>query len=184
MAFISPLSISTPFLKPSAPFTSCNKCQCTRTITSKRITRRRSLHTIHMSDDPKPEETPTNPSDEVEPDSNIEISDLSLPNLRELFEGAGDPNCGQCSGKGEISCPVCQAKGFISLTMMDTVSSAPCRMCHGQCIIPCPSCRQIVYKSITWWDRIPSKEDDPDEKWREGPDGEPRIPWGDNPADS
>lgn len=128
-------------------------------------------------------------SGDSEPDENGESeavdsgpSDLALPDLRSLFEGAGDPECGQCTGKGETPCPVCDAKGFVSLSMMDTVSSSQCRMCKGKRSIPCPSCRQEVYKSVLWWDLIPSKEEDPDEQWREGPDGEPRIRWSDNPA--
>lgn len=118
--------------------------------------------------------------DREDPDTGA--SDLALPNLRELFAGAGRPGCEQCDGKGVIVCPVCDGKGYISLTMMDTTSSTQCRMCRGKRVIPCPSCRDIVYKSVVWWDQIPSEEDDPEEKWREGPDGEPRIPWSEPPA--
>lgn len=120
-------------------------------------------------------------TDQLQSTDDIEASDLALPNLRELFEGAGKPDCEQCSGKGEIQCPVCNAKGFITLTMMDTTSSSQCRMCRGQRIVPCPTCREMVYKSVLWWDQIPAQEDDPNEDWRRGPDG-PRISWGDPPA--
>lgn len=110
-------------------------------------------------------------------------SDLALPNLRDLFEAVGDPDCEQCGGAGWITCAVCDGKGFFTLTMMDTVSSTQCRMCRGQGKIPCPSCRAEVYDSVLWWDLIPSKEDDPEEKWRDGDeDGNPRISWGGNPA--
>ena len=118
---------------------------------------------------------------EVEDSDDVDASDLTLPNLRELFEGAGRPGCEQCDGEGEIECPVCAGKGFFSLSMMDTVSSAQCRMCRGQRNIPCPTCRDMVYKSVLWWDQIPSAEEDAEEKWRDGPDG-PRIRWGDPPA--
>lgn len=109
-------------------------------------------------------------------------SDLSLPDLRSLFAPSGDPNCEQCEGTGTVVCPVCTGTGYFTVTMMDTVSSSQCRLCKGQKYIPCPSCRQEVYESVLWWDLVPSKEDDPDEKWREGPDGEPRIKWNNNPA--
>ncbi len=129
-----------------------------------------------VGDQPKDEES----SARTEEDS--EASDLALPDLRALFESAGDPNCEQCTGSGITPCPVCDAKGFFSLTMMDTVSSSQCRLCKGKKNIPCPTCRAEVYKSVLWWDLIPSKEEDPEEKWREGPEWEPRFRWNDNPA--
>lgn len=115
-------------------------------------------------------------------DPDTDASDLALPDLKALFEPSGDPDCEQCEGAGLIVCPVCQGKGYITMTMMDTTSSTQCRMCKGKRFIPCPSCRAEVYKSVLWWDLIPSVEDDPEEKWREGPDGKPRIRWSDNPA--
>lgn len=116
------------------------------------------------------------------PPADTDSSDLALPDLKKLFDKAGDPDCEQCYGEGEIECVVCQGKGFITLTMMGTTSSSQCRMCKGRGKIPCPSCRAVVYKSVLWWDQIPSEEEDPDEKWREGPDGEPRIPWNKPPT--
>lgn len=107
-------------------------------------------------------------------------SNVSLPDLRRLIDGAGDPDCVQCHGSGQIRCAVCDGKGMLSLTMMDTTSASTCRLCQGRRIIPCPSCRSEVFRSVLWWDQIPSKEDDPDEKWRDGPDG-PRIGWGGPP---
>lgn len=112
-----------------------------------------------------------------------EASDLALPSLKALFAGAGDPNCEQCGGRGETGCAVCNATGFIKITMMDTVSSSQCRLCRGRRCIPCPTCRKEVYKTVLWWDLIPSKEEDPEENWRTGPDGEPRIRWTDNPGE-
>lgn len=129
--------------------------------------------------DPQPKETEGSSRD---PDG--DASDLTLPILKELFTGAGRPGCVQCDGKGVIPCPVCDAKGYIALTMMDTTSSAQCRLCRGGRSVPCPTCREIVYKSVVWWDQIPSQEEDPDEKWREGPDGNPRISWTEPPAGS
>lgn len=113
--------------------------------------------------------------------SDKDASDLSLPDLKELFAEGGDPGCEQCEGKGTISCPVCNGKGYFSLTMMDTTSATTCRMCRGRRSIPCPSCREAVFKSILWWDRIPSEDEDPNEDWRNGPDG-PRIEWGGPPT--
>lgn len=129
-----------------------------------------------MEENPKTDDRGNRDDDDSSP------SDLALPDLRELFEGAGKDGCEQCNGDGVIVCPVCNGKGFISFSMMDTVSTAQCRMCRGQRYVPCPSCRDEVYKSVLWWDLIPSPEDDPDEKWREGPDGQPRIRWGDDPS--
>lgn len=138
----------------------------------------------------------TAPADSSEPDPQSkekeesardlddEASDLALPILKELFAGAGKPGCEQCDGKGTIPCSVCDGKGYIALTMMDTTSSAQCRLCRGGRSIPCPTCRQIVYKSVVWWDEIPSQEEDPEEKWREGPDGNPRISWTEPPTGS
>lgn len=116
-------------------------------------------------------------------DEENDASGLVLPDLRSLFAGAGKEGCEQCGGSGEAPCPVCEAKGFVSVTMMDTVSSSQCRMCKGKRAIPCPSCRQEVYSSVLWWDLIPPKEEDSDEDWAEGPDGEPRLRWSSNPAD-
>lgn len=113
---------------------------------------------------------------------NKNVSELALPDLSSLFSSAGDPDCDVCHGDGVIPCVLCDGKGYFTLTMMDTVSSTQCRLCKGKRVIPCPSCRKEVYKSVLWWDLIPSKEDDPEENWREGPDGEPRIRWSDNPA--
>lgn len=108
-------------------------------------------------------------------------SDLALPDLQKLFYEKGDPDCQQCEGEGVITCPVCNGTGFLTLTMMDQTSSTTCRMCKGRRLIPCPSCRTLVFKSVLWWDQIPSEEDDPDETWRTGPDGQPRFPWGGPP---
>lgn len=112
-----------------------------------------------------------------------DVSDLSLPDLKQLFSSEGEPGCVQCEGKGEVVCPICMGKGYFSLTMMDTTSATTCRMCRGRRIIPCPTCREIVFKSIMWWDQIPSEEQDPSEEWRDGPDG-PRISWGEPPVSS
>lgn len=111
-------------------------------------------------------------------------SDLTLPDLRALFEPAGDPDCEQCEGAGVVPCMVCGGTGVFTMTMMDTVSTTTCRMCKGKKYMPCPSCRSEVYSSVLWWDLIPSKEDDPEEKWRDGPDGEVRFRWNDNPAEN
>lgn len=124
--------------------------------------------------DEKNREGESSSTDDTEP------SNITLPDLRELFTSAGDPNCGQCKGKGSIECPICNGNGYFILTMMETTSATTCRMCRGRRSIPCPSCRAIVFKSILWWDRIPSQDDDPDENWRKGPDG-PRIDWGGPP---
>lgn len=139
---------------------------------------------------PPPDDDPSAGEPSTQPESTVggsaddtEESDLALPNLKELFAGAGRAGCEQCGGSGEIPCPVCEAKGFVTLSMLDTVSSAQCRLCRGQRAIPCPTCRRLVYKSITWWDQIPSKDEDPDEKWKDGPDG-PRISWSEPPAGS
>lgn len=115
-------------------------------------------------------------------ESDTAASDLVLPDLRNLFAGSGAEGCEQCAGKGTVECPVCGGKGFVTLTMMDVVSSSQCRLCKGKRNIPCPTCREEVYKSVIWWDLIPSDEDDPNEEWREGPEGEPRVRWTDNPA--
>lgn len=96
-------------------------------------------------------------------------------------DGRGKDGCEQCDGVGSIVCPVCGGKGYISMTMMDTVSAAQCRMCRGRGAIPCPSCRDFIFKSVIWWDQIPSEDEDPDENWRTGPDGQPRVPWGGPP---
>jgi hypothetical protein len=93
------------------------------------------------------------------------------------LRAGADPNCTQCKGNGEIECPVCDSKGFVSLEMMNTVSATQCRLCQGRRIVPCPTCRTVIYESIVWWDRIPSEEEDPEQSWQEGPDGDPRMPW-------
>jgi hypothetical protein len=94
-----------------------------------------------------------------------------------VARSGADPHCAQCKGSGEIECPVCDTKGFVTIDMMNTVSAVQCRLCQGRRIIPCPTCREIIYKTILWWDRIPSEEEDPDQSWQQGPDGEPRMPW-------
>ncbi|CAN8074130.1 unnamed protein product [Agarophyton chilense] len=129
------------------------------------------------SSDETNEETTSDHPEQTQP---LEEVDLPVPNA---FEVSGEPGCIQCSGKGEIDCPVCDAKGFYSINLMDTVSSSSCRLCMGRRTIPCPSCRQIVYKSVLWWDQIPSAEEDPEQKWTDGPDG-PRFGWGENPSAS
>lgn len=110
------------------------------------------------------------------PSDDTSVSDLSIPDLRELLSSGGKPDCVQCHGKGEIECMVCDGKGFFSLTMMEKTSAGQCRMCRGNRVIPCPSCKEFVYKSVLWWDQVPSQEEDPNEEWRDGPDG-PRIDW-------
>lgn len=107
-------------------------------------------------------------------------SDVSLPDLRRLMDGSGSVGCEQCGGAGQIECVVCEGKGMLSLVMMDTTSASTCRLCQGRRIIPCPSCRSEVFRSVLWWDEIPSQEEDPEGKWRDGPDG-PRIKWGSPP---
>lgn len=116
-------------------------------------------------------------------DDDRTASDLSLPDLQKLFYEGGDPNCDHCKGAGVITCPVCEGKGYYSVTLMDITSSSTCRMCRGRRVIPCPTCREMVFKSIMWWDQIPSEDEDPDENWRTGPDGMPRIPWGEPPTE-
>lgn len=150
-----------------------------------RITRKRRVRSALGTPDPSPEpsdqETSETSSEDQSPEIDVEDAKLQVP-LPSIFETNGNPECEQCTGAGEIECPVCSGTGFFSLTMMDTVSSTQCRMCQGHKIIPCPSCRQVVYKSVLWWDQVPSEEDDPEEKWRDGEDG-PRFRWGENPAD-
>ncbi|KAI0566713.1 Heat shock protein DnaJ [Gracilaria domingensis] len=129
------------------------------------------------SDETKSESASGLPEQAEEDDDEVQIT---IPNA---FEVSGDPDCVQCTGNGEVDCPVCNGTGFFTLTIMETVSSSQCRMCSGRKIIPCPTCRQIVFKSVLWWDQIPSEEEDPEEKWRDGPDG-PKFRWGENPAGS
>eukprot|EP00177_Eucheuma_denticulatum_P002932 GFKZ01005267.1.p2 GENE.GFKZ01005267.1~~GFKZ01005267.1.p2 ORF type:complete len:196 (-),score=14.60 GFKZ01005267.1:994-1581(-) len=183
-AFV-PSSLPTAFPLPNSAcrpqLTPCFR----KPITSPRLAKRRlrPFAQTPTPENPQPETPDPNPEPATSTDvprnldPDRDASDLVLPNLKELFAGAGHPDCPQCDGDGVITCPVCDGKGYIAMTMMDTTSSTQCRMCRGSRVIPCPSCRDIVYKSVVWWDQIPSEEEDPDENWRTGPDGEPRIPW-------
>lgn len=111
-----------------------------------------------------------------------DVPDALPADLVRAMSGKGKDDCVQCAGAGSVACPVCGATGFVRMTMMDTVSASQCRLCRGRCAVPCPSCREFVYKSVMWWDEIPSEEEDPDENWRKGPDGTPRVPWSPPPA--
>ncbi|PXF43153.1 hypothetical protein BWQ96_07097 [Gracilariopsis chorda] len=149
------------------------------------VARRRRVRSAAETPDPSPEPSGQDASGASSEDESeqIDIEDIKLQfPLPSIFENSGNPECEQCAGAGEIECPVCSGTGFYSLTMMDTVSSSQCRMCQGHKSIPCPTCRRVVYKSVLWWDQVPSAEDDPEEKWRDGEEG-PRFQWGENPAD-
>lgn len=145
-----------------------------------------------MSDAEKPKDERTEKSSEEQQQSPSSAEnakganftpEVSLPDLRRLMDGSGSAGCEQCGGAGQIECVVCEGKGMISITMMDTTSASTCRLCQGRRIIPCPSCRSEVFKSVLWWDKIPSPEEDPEGKWRDGPEG-PRIQWGGPPNKS
>jgi hypothetical protein len=110
------------------------------------------------------------------------VPDTLSADVARAVEGKGKEGCEQCVGVGSIACPVCSGKGFSTISMMETVSAAQCRLCRGKCAIPCPTCREFIYKSVVWWDEIPSEEEDPDQNWRTGPDGNPRIPWSPPPV--
>lgn len=135
----------------------------------------------HMDDSktPSPPE-PSKSNDEPNKKQSSSSPPETIPEFSQILSSRGDPSCKQCEGRGEISCPVCASQGFVSMKMFDTVSTVQCRLCRGKVRIPCPSCRSMIYKSVLWWDQIP--KDDPEDKWRTGEDGQPRIPWTPPPA--
>lgn len=181
-AFIAPIASPAAFSvsKSSRPLVQEGKHSKPPCVSRRRL---RACASTPPSDSSQSESQPQEKEgSETDPDD--DASDLALPSLKEIFAGAGRPGCSQCDGKGEISCPVCNGKGYLSLVMMDTTSSTQCRMCRGSRSVPCPTCRDVVYKSVVWWDQTPSEEEDPEGKWREGPDGNPRISWTEPPAGS
>lgn len=164
-------------------------CRCPRRSVQavlRRTTYRGPEWNTPFAEDTTPSEKapsdPDKPSSEKAGEALQSVPDALPQDLVRAVGGKGKEGCEQCAGVGSIACPLCGSKGFISISMMETVSAVQCRLCRGRCAIPCPTCREFIYKSVVWWDQIPSEEDDPDENWRVGPDGNPRVPWSPPPA--
>jgi hypothetical protein len=188
-AFAPPAPLPPSRLHPAAPARRTGRPPAPRARAPQAVLRRATRRVAapqsqvsSMSDTPpdaEPEPSQAAPGESAEAPA---VSDELQDDLTRAVTGRGEEGCEQCTGVGSVACPVCSAKGFLSISMMETVSATQCRLCRGRCVIPCPTCRSVIFKSVVWWDLIPSEEDDPEEKWRTGPDGRPRMPWSPPPA--